>query len=316
MEIQVKKLFLIICSLMPCYLAPNICANTYSLENNLPTLSSGFNPLSLCQIVSDPNSSVTKCCGDKGNFDAIDPGNNYNNLVGIWQIAMGQYTGTEPNTIPHTPSANSGLPHCVVNNGACLGVPSKYSNLSPIGQVQMPTNYSLQICNQNDLNTLSVNGSYGSYLQCLNDCNKKQCPGYGSKYQYSSCSNNVCNYNRPTPPGRNICYSSKVGTFLTGFFSFTGTCTSAKCSYSWASGVWTGTATCPNTKGTHNYVTSIKGINACYSSSPGDIINNNGKLNCWCSTSGRAIGVNNIYGYTASTSQCAGTAHHAKNISK
>ena len=100
-----------------------------------------------------------------------------------------------------------------------------------------------------------------------------------------------------------LCNSSKSGSFLTGVYSFMGACASFKCS--WSSQGWTGTATCPNTKGTDNYVTSIKGINACYSSLYGDIINNDGKLNCWClGPNGTTVGVNNNYGYTASTSQC------------
>ena len=119
MEIKVKKLFLIICSLMPSYLicAPNICVNNGALtwsknpttgvtpalnpwDSSSSTHIPGLNPLALCQEAAGTS---RKCCGSGtyGNFDALAPTNNheYNALVSIWQIAMGQYTGTEPSAV-------------------------------------------------------------------------------------------------------------------------------------------------------------------------------------------------------------------------
>ena len=212
---------------MPSYLmcGPNICVNNGAItwnkghtranlnpwNNNSSTHIPGLNPLALCQEAGVSG----RCCGSDGNFDAFGTTDNYNSLVSIWQIAMVQYTGAEPNALSSVPGMYAGgLPHCV-DKGGCIGVPSQYSNLIPIGQVLMPTDYNLQICDRNDPSRLSVNGDY---LQCLNECDLHQCPVFGSNYQYDSCSSGytICNYIKTckkTPTCN--CYSSSSQSILT-----------------------------------------------------------------------------------------------------
>ena len=211
-------LFLVFSCLIPNYLDANICANTDVSAN-------GFNALSLCQVVDNPN---LLCCGDSGQFDAISPTgpDEYNHLVGLWQGAMSKNNGTEPN-----PVEGLGLPACINVNG-CLQTPPMLTGLTagPNKSSLPPMSTSnLKLCKVNQTSTLTSNGVY---LQCLSHCNV--CPGFGSQYQFNYCSNDTCSY-LPTcsPEG------SYLSNFICGanncncppFVEYNTSCSNNVCSY-------------------------------------------------------------------------------------
>ena len=116
-----KKLFLIICSLMPSYLicGPYVCANAYSLKDgslaldweNETVSTPGFNPSSLCKVVSNNK----PCCGipptptyDTNKWYVSTTDNEYNKLVVNYN-----------NFMKHMKNF-TGLPNCV-DKGDCIG---------------------------------------------------------------------------------------------------------------------------------------------------------------------------------------------------